>query len=94
MEWCKSGIRTPRLSFLRHCLIYYVLIYYVFPRIVGILSYVLCSELIRYFCEIFTATLGAPNATKVSIFGGGGRVPCNLSGVQLARQFMKLNSFV
>ena len=27
-------------------------------------------------------------------FGGGGRNPCNLSGVQLARQFIKVNSFI
>ena len=32
-----------------------------FPRIVGILSYILCSELIHHFREIFNVTLGVPN---------------------------------
>ena len=65
-----------------------------FPRIVGILSYILCSEFIHYFREIFNVTLGVPNATEGSFFGSGGRDPCNLSGVHLGRQFMKLSSFI
>ena len=44
--------------------------------------------------ECFNVTLGVSKATEVSFFGGGWRNPCNLSGVQLARQFMKLNSFI
>ena len=28
-----------------------------FPRIAGILSYILCSELIYHFCEVFNVTL-------------------------------------
>ena len=32
-----------------------------FPRIVGILSCILCSELIHHFLEIFNVTLGVPN---------------------------------
>ena len=28
---------------------------------VGILSYILCSELIHHFCEIFNVTFGEPN---------------------------------
>ena len=57
-----------------------------FPRIVIILSYILCSELIHHFGEIFNITY----ATVGFFFGGGWRDPCNLLGVQLARQFMKL----
>ena len=33
----------------------------IFPRIVGILSYILCSELIYHFREIFNVTLSVPN---------------------------------
>ena len=61
---------------------------------IGILSCILCSEHIHYFREIFNVTLGVRNASEGSFFGGGGRDPCNLSSVQLARQFMKLNSFI
>ena len=32
-----------------------------FPRIVGILSYILSSELIYYFREIFNVTIGVSN---------------------------------
>ena len=32
-----------------------------FPRIVGILSYILCSELIYHFREIFNVTPSVPN---------------------------------
>ena len=43
-------------------------IYYgnIFPRIVGILSYILCSEFIHHFCEIFNVIIVAPNATEGS----------------------------
>ena len=33
----------------------------IFHKIVGILSYILCSELIHHFHEIFNVTLGVPN---------------------------------
>ena len=56
--------------------------------IVGILSYILCSKLIYHFREIFKVTLGVPNLV------GGWRDPSNLSGVQLTRQFMKLNNII
>ena len=49
---------------------------------------------IRHFYEIVSVTLGVPNALEVSIFSSRGRDPCNLFGVQLARQFMKLISFI
>ena len=53
-----------------------------FARIVGILSYILCSEIIHHFREIFNVTLGVGNATEGSFFfGGGRRDPCKLSGV-------------
>ena len=61
---------------------------------VDILSDILCSELIYHFREIFNVTLGVPNAAERSFFGDGRRDPCNLSGVQIARQLMKLNSFI
>ena len=61
---------------------------------VDILSDILCSEFIHHFREIFNVTLGVPNAAEGSFFGGGGRDPRNLSGVQLVRQFMNLNSFI
>ena len=32
-----------------------------FPQIVGILSYILCSELIHHFREIFKVTIGVSN---------------------------------
>ena len=51
------------------------------------LSYILCSELIYHFLEIFNVTFSVPN-----LVGGGG--PCNLSGIQLTRQFMKSNNFI
>ena len=82
----KSG--TLIIIFL-HCLTYFVLEKYIyygnnFPRIVGILSYILCSELIHHFRKSFNVTFGVRNATEGSFFGGGWRDPCNLSGVQLA----------
>ena len=92
----KSGILI--LIFL-HCLTYYVLDKYIyiwyginFPRIVGILSYILCSELIRHFREIFNVTMGVPIATEGSFFDGGGRDTGSLFGIQLARY--ELNRFV
>ena len=39
-----------------------------FARIVGILSYILCSEIIHHFREIFNVTLGVGNATEGSFF--------------------------
>ena len=66
-----------------------------FPRIVGMLNYILCSELMQHFGEIFDVTLGVTNATKGSFFFcGGWRDPCKLSAVQFAWQFMKSNSFI
>ena len=67
---------------------------YNFPRIVRILSYILSSELINHFREIFNVKLGVCNERMDLFFGSGGEDPCNLSRVQLARQFMKLNSFI
>ena len=32
------------------------------------LNYILCSELMHHFGEIFDVTLGVPNATKESFF--------------------------
>ena len=58
--------RTLIIIFLR-CLTYFVIDKYMydmeksFPRIVGILSYILCFEPIHYFREIFNVTLGVPN---------------------------------
>ena len=86
-----------------HCLTYFVLgkliLLYViwnnFPQIVGILSYIICSELIHHFREIFNVTVvGLMQRRNPFFFGGGWRDPCSLSGVQLARQFIKLNSFI
>ena len=69
-----------------------------FYVLVGILSYIFSSELIRQFCEIFNVTFGVPNAIEGERekreIDGGGRDQCNFSGVQLAQQFMKLNSFI
>ena len=40
----------------------YIYIYiYIYSRIIGILSYTICSELIHHFREIFNVTLGVPN---------------------------------
>ena len=36
----------------------------IFHKIVGILSYILCSELIHHFHEIFNVTLCVSNATE------------------------------
>ena len=65
----------------------------IFHKIVGILSYILCSELIHHNHEIFNVTLCVPNATE-GWFCSGWRDPCNLYGVQLTRKFMKFNSFI
>ena len=73
----------------------YIYIYVIskyFPRIVGILSYVLCSELIRHFCEVFNVTLGVPNAVEISFVWW--RRKRSLQLVWRTRQFMKLNSFI
>ena len=40
----------------------------IFPRIIGILSYILSSEVIHYFHEIFNVTPGVPNATEGCFF--------------------------
>ena len=88
----KSGILI--IIFL-HCLTYYVLDKYIIWKwfSTNILSYILCSGFIHHFREILNVTLGVCNATEGSfLFGDRGKDPCNLSGVQLARQFMKLNS--
>ena len=65
-----------------------------YSQIVHILSDILCSELIHHFREVFNVTLGVPNATEKSFFSGGRRDQCNLPGVQFARKYMKLSSFI
>ena len=40
----------------------------IFHKIVGILSYILCSELIHHFHEIFNVTLCVLNATEGCFF--------------------------
>ena len=65
----KSGTPGPHWKFrsgtlfilFLHCLTYYVLDN--FARIVGILSYILYSEIINYFREIFNVTIDGDNAT-------------------------------
>ena len=63
----KFKIGTLMIVFL-HCLTCFVLDKYIYnveiifhDGIVGILSYILCSELIYHFREIFKVTLGVPN---------------------------------
>ena len=42
----------------------------------------------------WNVTFGVPNTMEAFFVGRRGRDPYNLSGVQLAQQFMKLNSFI
>ena len=67
-----------------------------FPRIVGILSYVLCFELNCHFCEIFNVTLGVPNAMEVSVVWW--RREKSMASMIVWRAtcptFIKLNSFI
>ena len=61
------------------------------PRIVGILSYILCSELIHYFREIFNVTLGVPN---LPADGEIHARPILVSSVQRHYRVLECNSII